>query len=171
MLTETTIENIESAMTVAYEQLTRVLVEQTEKAIVDTFAKICGSELTLDADFRDWTNRQGIVGAIAFVHDLGWSLALILPSNSAESIARKFAGFEISFDSADMEDVAGELVNVLSGVLSGNLEDAGIASKISLPQVARGAISKLMMPDALISERLYFSSNEHDFWVEITAIN
>lgn len=147
-----------------------VLVEQTERSVSDAFEKICGCPITVDDSLTGGEDRIRIVGIISFVGDLMWSLALILPHDSAEATAQKFAGFEIPFDSADMGDVVGELINVLAGVLCGNLEAAGVKSQMSLPTVARGDAFELMRPDNLVSKRSYFTAGPIDFMVDITAM-
>jgi CheY-specific phosphatase CheX len=146
------------------------LIEQTTRSVTETFAKICGSEVSIHEEATGCPDRVKIVGIISFVGDLMWSLALILPHDSAEEIARKFAGFDIPFESADMGDVVGELINVLAGVVSGNLETVGINSQMSLPTVARGDAFELMLPENLVSRRLHFSTTANDFLIEITAI-
>jgi chemotaxis protein CheX len=146
------------------------LLEQTEISVVETFAKICNSEISRHEEAIGCQKRVKIVGIISFVGDLMWSLSLVLPHDSAEEIAKKFAGFEIPFDSADMGDVVGELINVLAGVLSGNLERVGVSSHMSLPTVARGDAFELMRPENLVSRSLHFSITENDFLIEITAM-
>lgn len=151
-------------------QMPAVLVEETVRSVSDSFEKICGCPINVDESLTGGDDRVRIVGIISFVGDLMWSLALILPHDSAEKMAQKFAGFEIPFDSADMGDVVGELINVLAGVLCGNLEAAGVKSQMSLPTVARGDAFELMRPDNLVSKRLYFTAGPTDFMVDITAM-
>jgi len=150
--------------------LPRDLVEQTTRSVIDTFGKICGSEIVTHQEMLGGSERNKIVGIISFVGDLMWTLALILPHDSAEAIAKKFAGFEIPYDCADMGDVVGELINVLAGVLSGNLETVGYSTNMSLPTVARGDAFELMLPDNLVSMRFFFSASGIDFWVDVTAM-
>ena len=160
----------EHAMPAAGDSMPAALVSETTKSVIETFEKICGVSVSQDEQVSGCQNRVKVVGIISFVGDLMWSLALILPHDSAEEMAKKFAGFEIEFDSADMGDVVGELINVLAGVVCGNLEGAGITSHMSLPTVARGDAFELMLPENLVARRLYFSAGQNDFLVEVTAM-
>jgi CheY-specific phosphatase CheX len=154
----------------SHDHLPAHLAEQSTKSVIDTFGKICGAEIEAAAGMIGCEKRVRVVGIISFVGDLMWTLALILPHDSAEVIAKKFAGFDIPFDCDDMGDVVGELINVLAGVLCGNLETVGIKTNMSLPTVARGDAFELMLPDNLVSKRYYFTVGETDFWIDITAM-
>lgn len=150
----------------APDAMPQVLTASIEKAVYETFNKINFDVAICEHD-DDVTGHDGIVGIISFVGDMTWSLMMGLPREAAETIALKFAGFEIPFDSCDMVDVIGELANVLAGVACGQLEAAGQMAHMSLPTVARGHDVELMMPGDLISERLYFSMLGVCFWVKI----
>lgn len=145
------------------------LVEQTREATVEAFTKICGVVEVLEADATDFTHGLKIDGIISFVGDLTWSLILVLPFQSAETIAFKFAGFEIPCDSEDMGDVVGELTNVLAGILCGRLESFGIHSQMSLPTVTRGSDFELLMTESLVARQLYFVAANAHFMVKIVV--
>lgn len=167
LITETqTVETMPGSFGVK-SQIPSVLLEQTEKSIIESFEKICGSITVEENGFGENEHFPKIVGIISFVGDLTWSLTMVLPSNSAEVLAHKFAGFEIPFDSIDMGDVVGELANVVAGVLCGNLESAGLKSQMSLPTVARGSDFEQLMSENLISHHLHFTTAESHFWVKI----
>lgn len=146
-----------------------VLVEQTKKATIDSFTKICGEVTAMETDITDFTHGMKIDGIISFVGDLTWSMILVMPHDSAELMAKKFAGFDIPYDSEDMGDVVGELTNVLAGVLCGALEGAGVHSQMSLPTVTRGSDFEQLMSDNLLSHRIYFVTNELHFMVKLVV--
>ncbi|MBS1792371.1 MAG: chemotaxis protein CheX [Acidobacteria bacterium] len=146
-----------------------VLTEQTVKAAVDSFTKICGAVEVIDDDPTDFAHGKKIDGIISFVGDITWSLILVLPFRSAEMMAQKFAGFEIPFDSEDMGDVVGELTNVLAGVLCGGLESVGVHSQMSLPTVTSGSDFEQLMSENLITQRLFFMTNDHHFMVKLVV--
>jgi chemotaxis protein CheX len=169
MLTQTQTVNFVPPPAVSEQQVPAVLVEQTEKATIDSFTKICGSVSVLDTDPTDFTHGMKIDGIISFVGDLTWSLILVLPHDSAEMLAQKFAGFEIPYDSVDMGDVVGELTNVLAGVLCGCLEDVGIKSHMSLPTVTRGSDFEQLMSENLIAKRIFFVASDNHFMVKLVV--
>jgi CheY-specific phosphatase CheX len=154
---------------VKQEDVPAVLVEQTQKATLDSFTKICGEIEVLESDITDFSKGMKIDGIISFVGDLTWSLIFSLPHASAEMMAQKFAGFEIPYDSVDMGDVVGELTNVLAGVLCGGLENVGVKSQMSLPTITRGSDFEQLMSDSLISRRLFFVANGLHFMVKLVV--
>ena len=144
-----------------------VLLDQTEKSSVDSFSKICGDVAVVASDQTDFTHGMKIDGIISFVGDLTFSLILVLPMETAESMAKKFAGFDIPFDSEDMGDVVGELTNVLAGVLSGHLEAVGVKAQMSLPTITRGSDFEQLMSENLISEKMFFESGGSHFMIKL----
>lgn len=169
MLTSTQTYTAPQMPFIYHNEVPSVLVEQTKKATVESFTKICGEVQTLECDPTDFKHGMKIDGIISFVGDLTWSLILVLPFDSAELMAQKFAGFEIPYDSEDMGDVVGELTNVLAGVLCGNLENVGVRSHMSLPTVTRGSDFEQLMSDSLIAHRIYFMSGSHHFMVKLVV--
>lgn len=81
---------------------------------------------------------DGIIGSIALVGDIDWSLVISLCEQTAEQVVERFTGFPVPFQSSDMADAVGELANLLAGELKVELDRAGIKADISLPQVFRG---------------------------------
>jgi CheY-specific phosphatase CheX len=110
-----------------------------------------------------------MVGIIAVIGDVSWSLSLAFSSETAVRIAKKFAGFEIEYDSADMADVVGELANVLAGDVVARLDELGIKAALSLPTVARVSDLKLSEPGAVESLRLKYSTSEGTFLVGLAV--
>lgn len=153
--------------TVIFEEIPPVLLENLSKAVIDFFEKTCGPTSATDftiTDCRPWTK---IVGIISFVGDLTWSIVLVLPEHTAEDMSKRFAGFEVPFDSEDMGDVVGEMTNIIAGMACGYLEKDCIKAQLSLPTVARGKDFEHIVPPTFISQRLYFQNNGNDFWVKV----
>lgn len=145
-----------------------VLQHCVNDAVIETFEKICGDAAPYLLDTES-AACDGIVGIISFVGDYTWSLILGLPHDAAVSIAQRFAGFEIEFESPDMGDVIGELANVLAGVVNGKLEAAGVRAFMSLPTVACGHDVHLLLPGNLLTQWLHFTTMDVDFWVKLVV--
>jgi CheY-specific phosphatase CheX len=144
------------------------LVENMQAATVSTFGKMVGTTTYLDPkENNEDSHYDGVIGIISFVGDLTWSMVLGLPRQSAEAVAKKFAGFDIPFDSADMGDVIGELTNVLAGVICGELENKNLKMQMSLPTVARGKDFQMSLPENLVAQRLHFNTIDSDFWIKL----
>ncbi len=93
------------------------------------------------------TDVPHVAGIISFVGDEKWSLCWMLPQPTAERMAAQFmGGMEVPFDSEDMADIAGELVNILAGEVVAQLDRHGMPAQMSLPTVARG-VGLRVFPD------------------------
>jgi CheY-specific phosphatase CheX len=112
---------------------------------------------------------DGIVGIISLVGDIAWSVAMSFPKQTAIDLTLKFAGFEIDYDSDDMGDVVGELVNVLAGDLIARLDQMGITANLSLPTVARGSRVQMLMPGGQVSSEMFFRTPEGVFELTVAA--
>ena len=152
--------------TLSTDDVPELLIEVTSRALVETFEKMIG-ETTIDVPEEQSRQVEGVVGLISFVGDVTWSLAMMFPQKAAESLAFKFAGFEIEYESADMGDVVGEIANVLAGVICGELESEGIKSYMSLPTVTRGQHVELLLGGHLVAKRMLVSAGGDEFAVRL----
>jgi hypothetical protein len=64
-------------------------------------------------------------------------LTLGVPEHAGQEIVRLVFGMEVDFHSADMEDAAGELLNMLAGGVLEGLEARSVAVEMGLPTVTR----------------------------------
>jgi chemotaxis protein CheX len=153
----------------ALERFPVTITEVVRQAVVKTFTPICGAApVPIDPNPHD-ASCDSVVGIISYMGDIPWSLALVLPQQTATVLANKFAGFEIPFDSADMGDVAGEIANVLAGDVVAMLDARRIKAQMSLPVVMRGAKVEMLMPESSPSERVGFMSPQGSFWLRLAA--
>jgi CheY-specific phosphatase CheX len=145
--------------------IAKIVLDATQS----TFSSICGGE----CQFRPSTNPDvpsaGVMGVISFVGDYAFSYALVLPQTTAETLAKKFAGFDIPFDSADMGDVVGELANVVAGDIVARFDGRGIHVQMSLPMVTRGHDVEILLPGNLPTLRIDFTSPEGGFWMKLVT--
>jgi CheY-specific phosphatase CheX len=139
-------------------------LEVLKASVKTTFGAICGSEPVFNEP-EVVADRSGVLGIIAVVGDLSWSLTLGFPPATAEALATQFAGFEIPFDSPDMGDVIGELANVLAGDLVAKLEGVGVGVKMSLPTVARGQDVDTVQGGSVTTYRMGFTTPQGRGWL------
>jgi CheY-specific phosphatase CheX len=142
------------------------IAETVKQAVEATFAVICGEKPELLSFGKSDTSATGVIGVISFVGDPTWSMALLVPQETAPALARKFAGFDIPFDSPDMGDAVGELANVLAGDVVARLEMRRIKAQMSLPTVARGQIAETHLPKGL---QMTFASAQGPYRFQLTA--
>jgi chemotaxis protein CheX len=141
-----------------------VLMESTRF----TFGSICGAQPVLEGDATVQPDA-GVQGIVAVVGDLSWSLSLSFPPATAEALARKFSGFDIAYDSPDMNDVIGELANVMAGDVVARLDRLGVKVKMSLPTVARGKDVHLAQPGAVSMLSIQAKLPQGPAWVGLAV--
>lgn len=110
-----------------------------------------------------------IAGIISFMGEASWSLSWILTKEISPLVARRFTGFEILFDSPDMGDLAGELVNVIAGEIVAQLEQRNIKTQMSLPTTARGCPLELVPANGSPIADLEYTSKEGTFWFRLVS--
>jgi chemotaxis protein CheX len=136
-----------SDVVVALPNITGPQQEALEASVVATFEAIIGSAPRPRVCDQGRRAVSGAVGMISLLGDIGWSVMVVLPPESAVPLAQAFTGFEVEYESDDMGDVVGELVNVLTGDLLARLEAAGTHAQMGLPAVMRGDEIRMMLPD------------------------
>jgi len=117
----------------------------------------------------DLASNGAVLAVISLVGSVEWSICLGLPKDTACALTEKFAGFEIPFDSDDMGDAVGELVNVLAGEVKLKLDKRGVKAELSLPSVIRGKRMHIIAQKDLPSATFCFTSEIGRLWSEVIA--
>ncbi len=148
-----------------------VLADSVKQSLKDTFSSMCGIVLEAqDGTEEKWEPFEGITGIVAFEGGGTWSLILGLPQDTAGAVVEKFAGTQIAFDSEDMEDVVGELTNVLSGDVSARLDARGVKTQISVPKVVRYSKAGVPKEGQQSILCMKFASSDGKFWLKLAAV-
>lgn len=143
-----------------------ILVNCVEQGILETFATMFGTVQAIRCDnISEACN--GISVIISFVGDIPCSLIVTLPQETACAMTNHFAGFEIPYESEDMIDAAGEIVNVLAGPISANLIAEGLQAHMSLPTVVRGLNVEMVLSGHTPVVRLHFECPQGPFRLKI----
>lgn len=153
---------------IASEPVPPDLVKAVHESFLSSFSSIFGPLCPCGEDKVNGAGLSGIISVISFVGTFPWTLILALPQSTAEAMVEKFAGFEISFDSEDMIDAVGELINIVAGAASGQAETYGIISRMSLPSVARGSL-QMRLPSDAPRHRLHYEAAQGPFRVKIVT--
>lgn len=147
-----------------------VIADAVREAVVATLDRICSEKPILRANGDQEISCASVVGIISFVGDFSWSLALVLPQETAPALALQFAGFEVPFDSPDMGDVVGELANVLAGDVVARLEGKRITAQMTLPTVARGHDMETILLKGTSAMRMTFASGNGPLRFKLAAV-
>ena len=128
---------------------TILLPELARNAVENVFATMLSIELEpLDAPIDE--SEQGgerVVGSIGFGGRATGIVHLYLSEIFAREITATMLGFPAEeVGGAEINDVIGELCNMIGGSLKSNLCDQGFSCQLSLPSVLRGKDFQLETP-------------------------
>lgn len=102
-------------------------------------------------------DRPCVIAILSFDGTPAWTVTCRLTDETAPELMKKFAGFDIPFDSPDMGDVVGEFVNVLAGEVVAQLERRRMKHRMSLPTVLRGVGMQLVPESGATSQTVEFT--------------
>ena len=139
------------------------------EAAVEVFNAACGMQLQRCEDNEGLGSDGAVIGVISLVGDVEWSVFLGLPKAIAVTLAAKFAGFDIPFDSEDMGDVVGELTNILAGEIKRRLGVKSVAATITLPSVIRAESLHVLVQRGTSTTKTRFSCEAGKLWTGVTS--
>jgi chemotaxis protein CheX len=147
------------------------IADSVRSAVSISFASIFGEEPRRIDETESQASCASVVGIISFIGDATWSLALVVPEETAPTLAEKFTGFPIPFAAADMTDAIGELANVLAGEVIAQLERRDLKARMSLPVTLRGIDVETVLPRSVPELTLAYSLDGHPYWFKMAASN
>lgn len=150
-------------------EASRSMLKPVTEAAIEVFNSLCGVTLTLSPDTSGSDTPAAAVTSVITMKGVDCSVFLALPPETAVQVAKKFAGFEIPFESADMNDAVGELGNILAGTVKNRLDHHGIKAEISLPNVTRGEGLALPQGPASLRELACLHSPMGKMWTGVIA--
>jgi CheY-specific phosphatase CheX len=126
-------------------------------SVESVLGTICGQKPVKSAAPAGLGERPCVIAILSFDGTPAWTVTCRLTDETAPDLMRKFAGFDIPFDSADMGDVVGEFVNVLAGEVIAQLERRRMKHRMSLPTVLRGIGMQLVPESGATSRTVEFA--------------
>ncbi|MFH2002382.1 MAG: chemotaxis protein CheX [Planctomycetota bacterium] len=144
-----------------------IVVEET----VNLFLTACEMNLSVcDCNIQAHLDAA-LISMIRLEGDLNCSFFLCIPQETAEEVAPRFLEIEIPFDSDDMNDIVGELNNMLCGSMKTALSLQGFNIKINVPTIQRlQSLRQLRMLDLeLITTS--FTSPQGKLWTGFVEDN
>ncbi len=151
-------------------QFPRHFLERIRESMNHTFSSFSDSGLKFLGFDYNQSPFNGIVGIISLVGDISCSIAIGLSRELGAAVAEKFIGFPVDYDSEDMADLIGELINIIGGDLGTQLANDGINVELSLPAATRGNPLQFIVPEKNLTVRLVFNCPNGEFWVDV-ALN
>ncbi len=114
------------------------LMDCVPQAVIDTFKATCSTSMELcDGSLED-AEENMLLSRLSLVGDVSWTLLLGFPQETAAQAVSDFVGFEIDYDSEDMDDAIGEFANITAGQIKVLLDRKSTNVELGLPTVIRG---------------------------------
>ncbi len=147
------------------------IAEAVKEAVAVSFASIFGAAPKAIEHAESPHSCACVVGIISYIGDCNWSLALVVPERTAPTMAEKFTGFPIPFETSDMTDAIGELNNVLAGEVIHQLDRRGLKAKMSLPVTLRGIDVETVLPRSVPEMTITYALEGRPYWFKMAASN
>lgn len=141
-------------------------------ALIKTFQTMLSLNLeSFDRNQAQPLDEEHLLGTIAFSGKVVGSVFLRMNLPAARTVAAGILGLspEEMSDANEIQDVAGELLNIMTGNFKSNLCDAGLDCKLQPPDVK--ITTELLPPVARGCglERMAFRSDKLQLFVDVTA--
>ncbi len=140
------------------------------RAIGKTFETMLSRPLaTVPARSLEAFASEHVVAEVAFAGKAAGAVQIRLEKPTARLLGAAMVGLapEDFTDEAELDDVLGELANIIVGNFKSNLCDAGLTCKLSPPKIARTNDSKLRSEEGGLAERIGFTSDNVHFFVDV----
>ena len=137
------------------------------RAVKRTFNTMIGAELKhVASGTLARLDEEHIISEVAFDGRATGCVNLRISPSCAQAVATSVFGFAPE-TAAEVDDVIGELSNMVVGNFKSNLCDAGLNCKLSPPKIARTDAFKLHTLGGGLAGRLGFKSPEVELFVDI----
>lgn len=122
-----------------------------------------------EAECKEKRNGRRFVGAVSFAGEVMGNINIKLHEPFARTITRAMLRMESgeSVMDEDIEDVIGELSNIVCGDLKSRFCDIGFPCELSIPSVTSGSDFKIESMNWMRYECVSFRHEEHLMDVEI----
>lgn len=121
-----------------------------------------------DADSQEIINGNKIVGSVSFAGDLMGNVSIHVGDTFARIMAAAMLGMEVEeIEGEEVDDVLGELSNMIGGDLKSRFCDIGFSCQLSIPSVTSGSDFKIKSRDWMQRECFAFCYQQHTALVDV----
>ena len=148
--------------------------EFVTNALINVFDTMFSMDVAiLNGDVQILNSNNQIVGSVSFAGDVVGSVAIFVSEGFARIITAAMLDMEVAEVEGDEEvnDVIGELCNMVGGDLKSRLCDSGFPCNLSIPAITCGNDFKIESKGWMRKERLGFKHREHSALVEVYLKN
>lgn len=148
------------------------MADPLARAVQKTFVTMLGIELKqLSAAAVESFEGEHVLSTVAFDGKATGRVSLRYLPETARVLAAHILGVSTGEvgGNADVDDVVGELSNIVVGNFKSNLCDAGLACKLSTPSISRTETFQLGRLIGGFAERMAFRAPDLSVFVDITV--
>lgn len=113
------------------------IARETMEAAIQALGQIWRAPSERSAVDAPPATAKGISGVIGFDGDVAFRLVLGVPEEAVRPLTVKFTGVPIGCESEMVEDVVGEITNVIAGSVVARLHLKNVDIRMSLPSASR----------------------------------
>ena len=141
--------------------------------VPDSVINVFNTMLSMDVQVSHTITQSSLegmrtVGAVSFAGDAMGLINIHVTSQFSRQMAAVMLDMDINDVDAetDVNDVIGELSNIVGGNLKSIFSDVGLRCELSTPSITRGSAFKIESMNMERYERFAFSYQDHVFFVE-----
>ena len=139
-------------------------------AIAEVFETMLSIDLKeLDSDCRVEMEGNTITGTVSFAGKIMGNFNFVSTEKCARMLTVAMLGMEENEieGQEEINDVIGELSNMIGGDIKSRFCDSGFETQLSIPSITSGSDYKIQTRDFAKKERYIFEHKEHKIIVEI----
>lgn len=147
------------------------LLDPLTRAVIKAFEMFCLPLAPAPIQKLAPISGPHVLGVVEFSGQAAGVVYVRLEPSVAQRLAAAIIGVppvELT-NASEIDDVIGELVNIVAGNIKSNLCDAGITCTLGVPQVSRTADFKIKTVAGGVSERLGFAAADLRAFVDVSV--
>ena len=136
----------------------------------EVFEKMLSMEIeTADPESLNIKGGSKVVGSVSFAGDLNGSVNIMISDDFAKELAAGMLGLEPEEieSEEEVDDVIGEMSNMIGGYLKSRFCDAGFPCELSIPSITRGKDFKMESLDYDVHKKVGFTHEKGNIIVDV----
>ncbi len=154
--------------------MTNIAAFDLRSSVMNSVKDVFNTMLSMDIESSSVVTRSSLdgiklVGSVSFVGDVMGSIYVQISDAFAYNITAAMLGIDIEEIEGEDEinDVVGEMSNMIGGNLKSGFCDFGLPCALSTPSIITGKDFKIETINMARHERFAFNCKEHTIFVEV----
>jgi flagellar motor switch protein FliN len=146
------------------------IVTSIQKSLVDTFETMLSMDLEYNQEETTIVpGKDRVVASVHFAGEVVGVMSLHVAWEFGRMITAAMLGMEKDKveSNEEVNDVVGEITNIVAGNLKTDFMDAGLSLVLSTPSITRGNDFKIDPPDIAEPQYLKFVHNDYDLNIDV----